>query len=101
MYAVLLRSIEWPAHGELFFNTLLGVMTFGLIAGLTFLVKYEWLANGLRVLFHITLALNILILGHYLLTLDNYTANGSPYPETLPAEASSTMRSLKLQRNGT
>ena len=53
----------------------MGVMTFRLIAGLTFPAEYEWFAKSLPALFHIILALLILILGYYLLTLGNYTAN--------------------------
>ena len=45
------------------------VMTFRLIAGLTFFAEYEWLARSVPALFHIILATLILVLGHYLLTL--------------------------------
>ena len=45
------------------------VMTFRLIAGLTFFAEYEWFARSVPALFHIILATLILVLGHYLLTL--------------------------------
>ena len=52
----------------------LGVMTFRLIAGWTFLAEYAWFAKSVPALFHIILAGLILILGHYLLTLGKYRA---------------------------
>ena len=55
----------------------LAVMTFRLIAGLTFLAEFAWFAKSVPALFHVILASLILVFGHYLLTLGNYTANES------------------------
>ena len=59
------------ALGGLYF----ALMAFRLIAGLTFLTEYAWFAKSLPALFHVILASLILTLGHYLLTLGNYTAD--------------------------
>ena len=48
------------------------IMTFRLVAGLTFLTEYEWFSKGVPALFHIILASLILVFGHYLLTLGKY-----------------------------
>ena len=47
------------------------VMFFRLVAGLTYLSENEWFSSSLPALFHVILASLILVVGHYLWTLDN------------------------------
>ena len=55
----------------------LAIMTFRLVAGLTFFAEYEWFARSIPALFHVILALLILTFGHYLLMLGNDRARES------------------------